>query len=97
MWLKAGELDTNRHLDMDYDLWLRFSRYADPIVIDDELADFRIHGESKGSHSYKRQLNAAIETAKKYAPELGWRGSIAFLVHLLFSLRTRLIYSIIKP
>ena len=29
MWERAGGLDNDRHLDMDYDLWLRFARVAD--------------------------------------------------------------------
>ena len=30
MWEKAGGLDIDRHLEMDYDLWLRFAKVADP-------------------------------------------------------------------
>ena len=97
MWDVSGGLDVDKHLDMDYDLWLKFSRYADPVVIDEELADFRIHGEAKGSTSYAPQLDAAFSTARQYAPELGFPGKMALIVHWLFSLRTRLIYYFIKP
>lgn len=97
MWAVSGGLDVDKHLDMDYDLWLKFSRYADPVVIDDELADFRIHGEAKGSTSYAPQLDAAFSTARQYASELGFPGKMALIVHWLFSLRTRLIYYFIKP
>jgi glycosyltransferase involved in cell wall biosynthesis len=97
MWDVAGGVDVNKHLDMDYDLWLRFSRHADPIVIDEELADFRIHSEAKGSTTYVDQLNAAYMTAREYAPELGFRGKIALIVHWFLSMRTRLVYYFIKP
>ena len=97
MWNVAGGVDVNKHLDMDYDLWLRFSRYADPIFIDEELADFRIHSEAKGSTTYADQLNAAFSTAREYAPEFGFRGKIALIAHWFLSMRTRLIYYFIKP
>ena len=69
----------------------------DPVVIDEELADFRIHGEAKGSTSYAPQLDAAYSTARQYAPELGLPGKAALMVHWLFSLRTWVIYRFIKP
>lgn len=97
MWDISGGLNVDKHLDMDYDLWLKFSRYADPIVIDENLADFRIHGEAKGSTNYATQLDAAYSTARQYAPELGLPGKMALIVHWLFSQRTRFIYRFIKP
>ena len=97
MWNIAGGVDVRKHLDMDYDLWLRFSRYADPVFIDEELADFRIHSEAKGSTTYVPQLNAAFATAQEYARELGLRGKVALIIHWVLSMRTRLIYRFIKP
>lgn len=97
MWELAGELDNDRHLDMDYDLWLRFARVAEPLVLKDTLADFRVHGESKGSRQTGSQLDAAFATARKHSADLGWRGKAALLVHLLFSWRTRLMYCWLKP
>lgn len=97
MWERAGGLDPDRHLDMDYDLWLRFARVAEPLVLMETLADFRIHGEAKGSRYTNSQLDAAYATARKHAPELGWRGKIALMVHFLLAWRTRLIYRWVKP
>lgn len=97
MWKQAGNLDPDRHLDMDYDLWLRFARVAEPLVLKETLADFRIHGEAKGSRSTGSQLDAAYATARKYAAGLGWRGKIALGVHFLLACRTRLIYRWSKP
>lgn len=97
MWEAAGGLDTDRHLDMDYDLWLRFTRVADPLVMQEVLADFRIHGQAKGSRHAGAQLDAALATARRHAAGLGCKGTIALLLHRLFGLRTRLIYFWTKP
>lgn len=97
MWEKCGGLDCNKHLDMDYDLWLRFAAVADPVVIEQDLADFRVHGSAKGSRQSGEQLDAAYETAKKHAAELGVKGKVALLIHRLLGLRTRIVYSVIKP
>ncbi len=97
LWEKAGGLDSDRHLDMDYDLWLRFAAVTKPEVLYDELADFRVHGQAKGSQQTGLQLDAAFATARKHAAGLGLAGSAALLTHRLFSWRTRLIYRWLKP
>ncbi len=97
LWDLAGGLDEQRHLDMDYDLWFRFARIVEPVILAEPLADFRVHGQAKGSQQTDAQLSAAYRTACQYAAELGWQGQVALLVHRLFSLRTRLIYNLIKP
>ena len=97
MWERAGGLDNDRHLDMDYDLWLRFAEVSEPLVLKDVLADFRIHGEAKGSRQTGAQLEAAFATAKKHSEGMGWMGKLALLVHKLFSMRTRLLYRLMKP
>ncbi len=97
MWERGGGLEISKHLDMDYDLWLRFAGIAAPIVVRRELADFRIHGEAKGSLKSGEQLEAAYETAKYHAAGLGHKGRGALLIHRLLGLRTRLLYLILKP
>lgn len=97
MWEHAGELDLSKDLDMDYDLWFRFARVADPVVLTEYLADFRVHGEAKGSRRTGEQLAAAYATARHYAVGLGMLGRLAVLIHLLFSWRTRLLYLWMKP
>jgi glycosyltransferase involved in cell wall biosynthesis len=97
MWGRAGGLDNDRHLDMDYDLWLRFAEVSEPLVLEDVLADFRVHGEAKGSRQTGAQLEAAFATAKKHSAGMGWMGKLALLVHKLFSMRTRLLYRLMKP
>lgn len=97
MWEQAGELDVERHLEMDYDLWLRFAKVAKPLVLKTVLADFRVHGEAKGSRQTGDQLAAAFATARHHAVDFGWRGAAALMLHRLFSLRTRLLYRFLKP
>jgi hypothetical protein len=97
MWDRAGGLDLERHLDMDYDLWLRFAAIAKPTVLEDELADFRVHGEAKGSRQTGEQLDEALATARSHAEGNGWQGNCAILVHRLLSLRTRILYNWLKP
>ncbi|WP_027713877.1 glycosyltransferase [Desulfuromonas sp. TF] len=97
MWEEAGGLDMEKHLDMDYDLWLRFARVADPLVLHEELADFRVHRDAKGSRLSAAQLAGALATARAHAADLGFRGKLVLFMHRLFSLRTRLLYRLMKP
>jgi glycosyltransferase involved in cell wall biosynthesis len=97
IWEEAGGLDVERHLEMDYDLWLRFAGVTEPLVLQDMLADFRVHEEAKGSRQTASQLDAAFETACKYGADLGWQGRAALVVHRLLSWRTRLLYRWMKP
>ena len=97
MWEKAGGLDLDRHLDMDYDLWLRFAQVSEPLVIKEMLADFRVHDAAKGSRQTADQLDGAFATARKHAGDLGWRSRVALLLHRILSWRTRLLYRWLKP
>jgi glycosyltransferase involved in cell wall biosynthesis len=97
LWDRAGGLDTHRHLDLDYHLFLRFALICKPEVFTGYLGDYRVHGSSKGSSQTSEHLNAAITTAREFSGKLGIRGKFAFLLHRIFSLRTRLIYRLIKP
>lgn len=97
IWERVGGLDIDRHLDMDYDLWLRFARVSDPLVLQEDLADFRVHGHAKGSRKAGEQLDAALVTARKHAAGLGLNGATAIVLHHVFSFRTRLLYRWMKP
>ncbi|WP_205743316.1 glycosyltransferase family 2 protein [Geobacter sp. FeAm09] len=97
LWDMAGGLDIDLHLDMDYDQWLRFARISDPIVLHEELADFRIHGAAKGSRQTGEQLDAAYATACRHVGPLGIPGRLMLPVHRLLSLRTRMAYRWLKP
>lgn len=97
MWDAAGPLDTDKHFDMDYDLWLRFARVQAPIVLDADLAAFRVHAGAKSSCNVRDQLDAAYQTARRHAGDLGWRGSLALVLHRVLRWRTQLSYRWVKP
>jgi len=97
LWEAAGELDKNRHLTMDYDLFLRFAKIAAPSVVRAYLADFRVHRDAKGSRRTAEHLKEAYMTAKEHAAGLGWRGRLSLLLHRVYGARTKLIYRLIKP
>ena len=97
LWERAGGLDMARHLDMDYDQWLRFSRVLEPVVLPFELADFRVHGQAKGSRRTVEQLAAAYSTARRHTAEHGFKGNLALALHRILGLRTRLVYLLVKP
>jgi glycosyltransferase involved in cell wall biosynthesis len=97
MWERAGGLNLDKHLDMDYDLWLRFAAVANPYVLADELADFRVHGAAKGSRQTVEQLVAAYATAREHAARFGMKGRVALLLHCLLGWRSRVLYRWMKP
>lgn len=97
LWDMAGGVDLDKHLDMDYDLWLRFAAVCDPLVLKDTLADFRVHAAAKGSVQTDAQLHAALETATSHASRTGLKGKSALLIHRALSLRTKLAYRCLKP
>jgi glycosyltransferase involved in cell wall biosynthesis len=97
MWGRAGGLDINRHLDMDYDLWLRFAAVGEPVTPPVDLAAFRVHPGAKSSRQRVAQLRAARDTARRHSTGQGWRGKLALLSHGILSGRNRLCYSWMKP
>ncbi len=97
IWKATGGVDRNRHLDMDYDLFLRFARLAQPKVLTAYLADFRVHGGAKSSLRMLEHMNEALRTAQQHGSELGLRGKLAVLLHRIYGVRTRMIYRLIKP
>jgi len=97
MWEAAGRLDKHRHLAMDYDLFLRFARVAEPKVLRSYLADFRVHGAAKSTLRMFEHMREALQTAEQHASDLGWRGRLAIMLHRIYGVRTRIIYRMIKP
>jgi glycosyltransferase involved in cell wall biosynthesis len=97
LWESVGGLDVNRHLDMDYDLFLRFARVVKPDVLTTYLADFRVHSGAKSSLRVAEHMEAAYSTVKEHAAGLGLRGQWCLLLHRIYAARTRLIYRLIKP
>jgi glycosyltransferase involved in cell wall biosynthesis len=97
LWEMSGKLDKNRHLAMDYDLFLRFSRVVTPVVTTEYLADFRVHRDAKSSRQTSKHLQEALATVREHAAGLGWRGKFSVLLHRIYGVRTQMIYRLIKP
>ncbi len=64
---EAGPLDPAYSYAMDYELWLRFARLAEPVFIPRDLASFRWHGASKSSGGYGKAAWEAFAAARSHA------------------------------
>lgn len=78
-WEAVGPLDTDLNWAMDYDLWLRLSRLSDPILVDREIACFRLHSTSKTGNFQRAQYDEGYRVACRHAP----KGSVNLLMHRL--------------
>jgi glycosyltransferase involved in cell wall biosynthesis len=63
---RVGLLDESLHYTMDYDLWLRMGRLADPCVLDQVLAQFRLHPQSKSGRVNREQFDEGYRVACRY-------------------------------
>lgn len=62
----VGGLDASLHHAMDYDLWLRMSRQADPLILPHDLALFRIHPSSKSGTQTAQRFAEQYAVARRY-------------------------------
>ncbi|WP_027366540.1 glycosyltransferase family 2 protein [Desulfocurvibacter africanus] len=62
LWDKAGGLDTRYRYAADFDLWTRFARETDLVLVDTLLAAFRRHGNQKTAtfERYEREMDAMV-------------------------------------
>ncbi len=97
LWEASCGLDKNRHLAMDYDLFLRFARIARPLELDSYLADFRVHRDAKSSRRVAAHMDEAFRVVCEHAAGLGWRGKLCLVLHRVYAARTKLIYRLVKP
>ena len=80
---KVGLFTATLHYVMDYEYWLRlFEVVGAPICINQPLAAFRIHTQSKGGTGFIEQFNEQHQVARQYIknPLVLWLQS----VHNLF-------------
>jgi GT2 family glycosyltransferase len=62
----AGPLDISLPTAMDFDLWLRLAKNGVPGYIDDDLACFRVHGDSISSQNFKAQFDEQYQIHLRY-------------------------------
>ncbi len=89
---EAGPLDETLRYAMDYDLWLRFARVADPVFVPRPLASFRWHGASKTGAGYRTGAWECFAVARRRARGLE-RAALA--QHLLHYVGQVAVYSVL--
>jgi len=88
---KEGFTDPGLNYTMDYDLWLRLGRAATPGIINEYLACFRVHQQSKSRSGYRVQFCEEYRTHKKHH-----KGKILLFLHGLNILKIITIYWIMN-
>lgn len=88
---KFQSFDEKLHYTMDYDYWLKLGKEQDPIIIRRYLANFRIHGQSKGETSYIEQFNQDLGCAKNNTTN--W---YVLAVHRFHNFLVKCVYRLIK-
>lgn len=86
-----GQFDTSLRYCMDYDFWLRLSKYATPHFLARPLACFRIHGESKGGAQFEKQFIEEYEVARRHTTN-----GVILLLHKLHASAILCVYRMIK-
>jgi glycosyltransferase involved in cell wall biosynthesis len=64
--LDAGGFDERFSYSMDYDLWLRLAERADPVVLAEPLAAFRMAGQSLSMTGFQRQFEEHAQNAREH-------------------------------
>lgn len=62
----AGHLDTNYNMALDYELWLRYSKFTPFMFIPVTLAASRLYGETKTSKYRGQSINESIKACKNH-------------------------------
>lgn len=74
IWRQVGGLNPDLHHAMDFDLWCRWLALGHhPTILNQPLATYREHPQSKTCSQADRFIAALIEIEKRLAPNLPWR------------------------
>lgn len=68
---QVGLLDPSVSLAFDYDYWLRLSKLAAPIYLDQAIAAFRWYPASKSGANFREQFDQDRQIAIKHGPLTG--------------------------
>jgi glycosyltransferase involved in cell wall biosynthesis len=67
VWERCGPLDADEHLVLDYDFFCRVTRHYTPHLIDQVLANYRLHAASKTcSSDHDRVVAAGLRASRRY-------------------------------
>lgn len=64
---KAGYIDENLHLSMDYDLLLKLAKNSQMIYIPEQISLFRLHSNAKSSTLAKRHWHESLKIKARYS------------------------------
>ena len=65
---EIGFLNCNLSFAADYEYWLRIGKKYKPAIINEYLANFRIHPNAKGTTSYSEQFKEELNVAIRHSP-----------------------------
>jgi glycosyltransferase involved in cell wall biosynthesis len=88
---KIGEFDTTLNYVMDYDYWLRLSKYYRPSDLGVVLSGFRAQSESKSETSREKLMREGDQVLKTHGAK-PWE----LVLHRLHSAVIRFIYILLK-
>jgi glycosyltransferase involved in cell wall biosynthesis len=86
---RVGPLMPHYHLAMDYHLWLRMGRVAQPAFLDRPLASFRSSGENKMSLQWRKSFAEDLDAARDVA---GGRHPLLIQLHRLNGVKLSVAY-----
>jgi glycosyltransferase involved in cell wall biosynthesis len=72
LMLRAGMFDTNLKYAMDYDLWLKLGRLAEPVQVDDYLCAFREHAGSLSTANRLLAMDEDFRVRMRHAGRTPW-------------------------
>ena len=91
-YAEAGPLDVRYRYSMDYDVFLRIARRHDPLVLDRDLAAFRMDEGSLSMSGFERQFEEHAEQARRH----GDGHPVAVGVNVLMSRAIVLVYRALR-
>jgi glycosyltransferase involved in cell wall biosynthesis len=89
---KVGLFNAKLRYVMDYEYWLRLmATVGMPLVLDQPLAAFRIHGASKGGTQFIHQFDEELSVAQRFTKNSAW-----LFFHTVHNEMVKLVYRLIK-
>lgn len=88
IWL----FNTNEHLVMDYEYWLRIASKYEPLYINKHLANFRLYTTSKSWSSFVQQFDDELRVAEEFT---GDKYKFAIWMHKLNKLKIIVAYKVL--
>jgi hypothetical protein len=63
---RVGEFDLDLKYSMDYDVWLRLAELADPLIVEQPLAAFRMHEGTLSMSGYQKAFEEHAQVARRH-------------------------------